>query len=32
MCSDELRLPLSPMTAENVDKLKTALRNYGLLK
>jgi len=22
MCSDELRLPLSPMTAENVDKLK----------
>ncbi len=32
MCSDELRLPLSPMATSNVDKLKTALKNYGLLK
>ena len=32
MCSDELRLPLSPMATGNIDKLKTALKNYGLLK
>ncbi|MDD3375607.1 MAG: 4-hydroxy-tetrahydrodipicolinate synthase [Candidatus Omnitrophica bacterium] len=32
MCSDELRLPLSPMAAGNVEKLKIALKNYGLLK
>ncbi|MCK5580353.1 MAG: 4-hydroxy-tetrahydrodipicolinate synthase [Candidatus Omnitrophica bacterium] len=32
MCSDELRLPLCPMTVSNMAKLKEALQNYGLLK
>jgi 4-hydroxy-tetrahydrodipicolinate synthase len=32
MCSDELRLPLCEMEPENIEKLKSALRDYGLLK
>jgi len=32
MCSPELRLPLCAMSAENLEKLKKALRDYGLLK
>ena len=27
-----LRMPLCPMEQENFDKLKTAMRNYGLIK
>ena len=29
---EEMRLPLAPMAASNLEKLKTALRNYGLLE
>ncbi|HQP10708.1 MAG TPA: 4-hydroxy-tetrahydrodipicolinate synthase [Candidatus Omnitrophota bacterium] len=32
MCSDELRLPLCEMDAINIEKLKLAMNNYGLLK
>ncbi len=32
LCSDDMRLPLCPMSEENNKKLKTALKNYGLLK
>lgn len=32
MCESELRLPLCPMSPENLEKLKLALREYGLLK
>ncbi|MBF0521865.1 MAG: 4-hydroxy-tetrahydrodipicolinate synthase [Candidatus Omnitrophica bacterium] len=32
MCSGELRLPLCEMSAANKDKLKDALKDYGLLK
>ncbi|MCM8765942.1 MAG: 4-hydroxy-tetrahydrodipicolinate synthase [Candidatus Omnitrophica bacterium] len=32
MCSPELRLPLSSMLPENLEKLKKALKDYGLLK
>jgi len=32
MCSPELRLPLCEMDLGNMDKLKTALQDYGLLK
>jgi 4-hydroxy-tetrahydrodipicolinate synthase len=32
MCSNELRLPLCEMDEENIEKLKTAMSNYGLLK
>src|SRR3989338_1392064 len=32
MCSPQLRLPLCEMSDENLAKLKTALKNYGLLK
>jgi len=32
MCKPELRLPLCPMSQENLEKLKKALREYGLLK
>ena len=32
MCSPDLRLPLCSMADENLAKLKTALREYGLLK
>jgi 4-hydroxy-tetrahydrodipicolinate synthase len=31
-CSDELRLPLCAMENENIEKLKAAMNNYGLLK
>lgn len=31
MCSPELRLPLCPISADNLAKLKTALKQYGLL-
>lgn len=32
LCSDELRLPLCPMSDDNFLKLKNALTEYGLLK
>ncbi len=32
LCSGDLRLPLCHMTDDNVQKLKTALTQYGLLK
>jgi 4-hydroxy-tetrahydrodipicolinate synthase len=32
MCDPVLRLPMSEMMPENVDKLKKALKDYGLLK
>ena len=32
MCSPDLRLPLCEMSGENLAKLKTALKDYGLLK
>jgi len=32
MCAPELRLPLSPMSPENLEKLKRALSEYGLMK
>lgn len=32
LCSDDVRLPLCPMSDDNCAKLKTALINYGLLK
>jgi len=32
MCSSYLRLPMSSMLPQNVEKLKKALREYGLLK
>lgn len=32
MCSDELRLPLSPMSDTNKEKLRKVLKDYGLLK
>lgn len=32
MCSADLRLPLCEMDEENLEKLKTAMSNYGLLK
>ena len=32
LCSGDLRLPLCEMAEENLSKLKSALRNYGLLK
>lgn len=32
MCSSEMRLPLCDMEDANVEKLKAALHNYGLLK
>jgi 4-hydroxy-tetrahydrodipicolinate synthase len=32
MCSDDVRLPLCEMDDENIEKLKAALSNYGLLK
>ena len=31
MCKPELRLPLSAMSDENLEKLKRALKDYGLL-
>jgi 4-hydroxy-tetrahydrodipicolinate synthase len=32
MCEPDLRLPMCPMSPENLEKLKQALRDYGLLK
>jgi len=32
LCEPELRLPLCPMSEENLEKLKKALKDYGLLK
>ncbi|MCX5711365.1 MAG: 4-hydroxy-tetrahydrodipicolinate synthase [Candidatus Omnitrophica bacterium] len=32
MCEPGLRLPMCPMSAENQEKLKKALRDYGLLR
>ncbi len=32
MCEPELRLPLCPMSPENLEKLKQALREYELMK
>ena len=32
MCEPMLRLPMSEMLPENVEKLKKALKDYGLLK
>jgi 4-hydroxy-tetrahydrodipicolinate synthase len=29
---DEMRLPLAPMAAANLEKLKKTLRNHGLIK
>lgn len=32
ICSSDVRLPLCEMDEDNIDKLKAALQNYGLLK
>ncbi|MFA4889025.1 MAG: 4-hydroxy-tetrahydrodipicolinate synthase [Candidatus Omnitrophota bacterium] len=32
MCQPDLRLPMCPMSPENLEKLKKALKDYGLLK
>ncbi|MBP7162067.1 MAG: 4-hydroxy-tetrahydrodipicolinate synthase [Candidatus Omnitrophica bacterium] len=32
LCSDELRLPLSPMSDSNKDKLKNVLKDFNLIK
>ena len=32
MCEPDLRLPMSPISADNLAKLKKALQDYGLLK
>jgi len=32
MCESDLRLPMCSMSVENLEKLKQALRDYGLLK
>ncbi|HTZ10759.1 MAG TPA: 4-hydroxy-tetrahydrodipicolinate synthase [Candidatus Margulisiibacteriota bacterium] len=32
MCEPHLRLPMTSMLPENLEKLKTALKDYGLLK
>jgi len=32
MCSHDLRLPMCPLSDENLEKLKKALKDYGLLK
>jgi len=32
MCESDLRLPMCSMSADNFEKLKKALRDYGLLK
>ena len=31
MCEPDLRLPMCAMSLENLEKLKKALENYGLL-
>jgi 4-hydroxy-tetrahydrodipicolinate synthase len=30
-CTDEMRLPLCPMSSENQNRLKSVMKNYGLL-
>jgi 4-hydroxy-tetrahydrodipicolinate synthase len=32
MCEPDLRLPMCPMSPENLEKLKKALKDYGLLR
>lgn len=32
MCEPDLRLPMCPMSTENLEKLKKALKDYGLLQ
>lgn len=32
MCNPDLRLPMCPIGADNLEKLKKALKDYGLLK
>jgi len=32
LCSDEMRLPMCPLSEENLEKVKKALKDYGLLK
>jgi 4-hydroxy-tetrahydrodipicolinate synthase len=32
LCEPDLRLPLCTMQPENLEKLKKALKDYGLLK
>jgi len=32
MCDEDLRLPMCSMSADNLEKLKKALKEYGLLK
>jgi 4-hydroxy-tetrahydrodipicolinate synthase len=32
MCEPDLRLPMCPMLPENLERLKKALKDYGLLK
>jgi len=32
LCEPELRLPMCPISLENLEKLKKALKDYGLLK
>jgi len=32
MCEPDLRLPMTAMLPENLEKLKLALKDYGLLK
>ncbi|MDP3142528.1 MAG: 4-hydroxy-tetrahydrodipicolinate synthase [Candidatus Omnitrophota bacterium] len=32
LCSDEMRLPMCPMSEENLLRLKKALKDYGLIK
>jgi dihydrodipicolinate synthase/N-acetylneuraminate lyase len=32
MCAPDLRLPMTAMLPENLEKLKKALKDYGLLK
>jgi 4-hydroxy-tetrahydrodipicolinate synthase len=32
MCDPELRLPMCAMSPENTEKLRKALKDYGLLK
>ena len=32
MCEPDLRLPMCEMAPENLEKLKKALKDYGLLK
>jgi len=31
LCEPDLRLPMCPMSPENLEKLKKALKDYGLI-